>query len=90
MKAAVAALRKQKVSKIIVAVPTAPPGICEELEELADEMFCLIKPSPFSRGGAEVWRFFTDKRQGSEEFSGKSPACRVKFKIEQIINFSER
>ena len=47
MKAAVAALRKQNVSKTIVAVPAAPPEICEELEELVDEMVCLIKPSPF-------------------------------------------
>jgi predicted phosphoribosyltransferase len=47
MKAAIAALRCQAPAKIIVAVPTASPETCEELNSTADEVVCAITPEPF-------------------------------------------
>jgi putative phosphoribosyl transferase len=47
MKAAVAALRRQNPRKIIVAVPTAPAGTCDELQDEADEVICAVTPEPF-------------------------------------------
>jgi predicted phosphoribosyltransferase len=46
MRAAVAALRTQGPSRIVVAVPTAPPRACTELERIAD-VVCLLQPRPF-------------------------------------------
>ena len=47
MLAAVQALRSQAPGRIVVAVPTAPPQTCAELERVADEVVCLRQPHPF-------------------------------------------
>ena len=47
MRAAIVALRKQYLSKLIVAVPTASPSACDELRTIADEVIALITPEPF-------------------------------------------
>lgn len=47
MKAAVAGLRQLGPRQIIVAVPVASQEACAELGELADEIVCLVTPSPF-------------------------------------------
>jgi putative phosphoribosyl transferase len=47
MKAAIAALRRQNPSRIVVAVPTASPETCHELKSTADEIVCAITPEPF-------------------------------------------
>jgi predicted phosphoribosyltransferase len=47
MKAAVAALRQQNPAKIVVAVPTAPSEVCDELKRQADEVICAVTPEPF-------------------------------------------
>ncbi len=44
MKAALHAIREQNPDRIVVAVPVAHPSVCEELEELADEVVCLRTP----------------------------------------------
>lgn len=52
MKAALAALRAHRPKAVVVAVPTAPPEVCAELEEAADEAICLETPEPFLGVGA--------------------------------------
>lgn len=47
MRAAVAALRRQGPSRIVVAVPVAPPSTCEELQAEADEVVSVIAPENF-------------------------------------------
>jgi putative phosphoribosyl transferase len=47
MRAAVAALRLQKPSRIVVAVPVAPVETVTLLEREADEVVCLETPEPF-------------------------------------------
>jgi erythromycin esterase-like protein/predicted phosphoribosyltransferase len=47
MHAAVEALRQRQPARIVVAVPTASPDICEELRTKADEVICAVTPEPF-------------------------------------------
>ena len=47
MRAAVAALREQQPTRIVVAVPTASPDTCEVLKAEADDVVCAITPEPF-------------------------------------------
>src|SRR4030095_4471746 len=47
MKAALAALRQQQPSRLLVAVPTAPADTCAELQKRPDERVCLLTPEPF-------------------------------------------
>ncbi|MFN7085693.1 MAG: phosphoribosyltransferase [Burkholderiales bacterium] len=47
MRAAIAALRRQKPAKIVVAVPVAPSDTVEILRSEADEVVCLATPEPF-------------------------------------------
>jgi erythromycin esterase-like protein/predicted phosphoribosyltransferase len=47
MQAAVEALRQRQPARIVVAVPTASPDICEELRTKADEVICAVTPEPF-------------------------------------------
>ena len=47
MRAAVAALRTQHPTWIAVAVPVAPPSVCQALGTVADEVVCLLTPEPF-------------------------------------------
>jgi len=53
MRAAVSALREHNPEKIVVAVPTAPPDVCADFEDMVDEIVCLTTPRPFfGVGGA--------------------------------------
>ncbi len=47
MRVAIEALRRQGASRLIAAVPTAPPGVCEQLSRIVDEMVCALAPEPF-------------------------------------------
>jgi putative phosphoribosyl transferase len=47
MRAAVAALRTFHPTKIVIAVPVAAPETCEEMEKIADQVICLLKPAGF-------------------------------------------
>jgi putative phosphoribosyl transferase len=53
MRAAVSALRQLSPKGIIVAVPTAPNGACEEFRREVDEVVCLMTPEPFY--GVGLW-----------------------------------
>ena len=58
MHAAISALRQQSPSKVVIAVPTAPPSTCEELKTTADEIVTVIMPEPFIAVG-EFYETFT-------------------------------
>ncbi len=51
MKAAVKALRRAGVARIVVAVPVGPPDTCRQLEALADDVVCLERPAMFMAVG---------------------------------------
>ncbi|MGH7857609.1 MAG: phosphoribosyltransferase [Candidatus Binatia bacterium] len=53
MRAAVAALRRRGAARVVVAVPTASPDVCEEIGKEVDEMICAETPEPFQAVG--VW-----------------------------------
>jgi putative phosphoribosyl transferase len=53
MRAAVAALRRLRPARIVVAVPTAPVSTCEELRPEVDELVCARTPQPFYAVG--IW-----------------------------------
>jgi putative phosphoribosyl transferase len=63
MKAAVAALRQQQPSRLIVAVPTAPAETCDELRSMADEVVCAFTPEPFYAVGGS----YVDFRQTTDD-----------------------
>src|SRR5688572_966205 len=44
MRAAIEALRQHQPAKIVVAVPTASPQICEEFRATVDDIVCAITP----------------------------------------------
>ena len=47
MRAAIAALRQQSPTRIVVAVPVAPSVVCQRLRVVADEVVCLLTPEHF-------------------------------------------
>jgi predicted phosphoribosyltransferase len=47
MRAAVAAVRAREPARVVVAVPTAAPQTCAELEAEVDEIVCERTPDPF-------------------------------------------
>jgi len=51
MRAAAAALRRQKPARLVVAVPIAAPSTCAELEDDTDEVICAATPEPFHAVG---------------------------------------
>lgn len=63
MRAAAAALRKQGVGKIVVAVPVGAPETCHEIESVADETICASRPAFFHGVG----QFYEDFSQTSDE-----------------------
>ena len=63
MRAAAAALRKQGVAKIVVAVPVGAPETCQELDSEVDEMICAFMPAFFHGVG----QFYEDFSQTTDE-----------------------
>ena len=63
MRAAAAALRRQGVGKIVVAVPVGAPETCHEIQSVADETICGIMPAFFHGVG----QFYEDFSQTSDE-----------------------
>lgn len=53
IKAAIAALKKQKAGKIIVGVPVAPSSTIEELKKEVDDLVCISTPDLFM--AISVW-----------------------------------
>jgi putative phosphoribosyl transferase len=63
MRAAVNAIRQERPHAIVVAVPVAAPGTCQEFESEVDETVCLRTPSDF----AAVGRWYIDFSQTTDE-----------------------
>ena len=63
MRAAIAALRQKRPTKLIVAVPVGARETCSELEALADEVICLETPENFNAVG--LW--YNDFSQITDE-----------------------
>jgi putative phosphoribosyl transferase len=63
MRAAVQTLRHQKPARIVVAVPVAPPPVCEELQSVVDELVCLAQPVGFFAVG----QWYRDFSQTTDE-----------------------
>jgi erythromycin esterase-like protein/predicted phosphoribosyltransferase len=51
MHAAIQALRQLQPARIVVAVPTASPDVCEEMKAEVDDVICAITPEPFQAVG---------------------------------------
>jgi putative phosphoribosyl transferase len=47
MRAAVLALRQQRPTRVVVAVPVAAPQTCDEFRAEVDEIVCAITPEQF-------------------------------------------
>jgi erythromycin esterase-like protein/adenine/guanine phosphoribosyltransferase-like PRPP-binding protein len=63
MLAAVQAVREDDPERVVVAVPVAPPEVCEALREEADEVHCLHTPRTFGAVGA----WYSDFSQVTDE-----------------------
>jgi predicted phosphoribosyltransferase len=63
MRAAVAALRRLGPARLVVAVPTAAPSACADLEHEVDECICANTPEPFYAVG--IW--YEDFSQMTDE-----------------------
>jgi predicted phosphoribosyltransferase len=63
MRAAVAGLRAQHPSRIIIAVPAAAAETCDALRSEVDEVICAITPEPFYG----VSRWYEDFSQVTDE-----------------------
>ncbi|MEY2562724.1 MAG: putative phosphoribosyl transferase [Verrucomicrobiota bacterium] len=63
MRAAAAALRKQSVAKIVVAVPVGAPETCREFAAEVDELICPLRPDFFQGVG----QFYEDFSQTTDE-----------------------
>jgi putative phosphoribosyl transferase len=51
MRAAIQALRRRGAERVVVAVPTGSPDVCEEFETEADDVICAATPEPFHSVG---------------------------------------
>ncbi len=47
IKAAISTIKQQQPKEIVVAVPVAPPDVCQELKEEVNEVVCLLTPEWF-------------------------------------------
>ena len=44
IKAAISTIKQQQPEHIVVAIPVAPPAVCQELKDEVDEVVCLLTP----------------------------------------------
>jgi putative phosphoribosyl transferase len=63
MRAAVAAVRRLRPARVVVAVPVGARDTCEELELIADEVVCAAVPDEFGAVGA----WYEDFSQTTDE-----------------------
>jgi predicted phosphoribosyltransferase len=57
MRAAIIALNQEKLGKLVVALPVAPPGTVERFKTMADEVVCLETPRAFTAVGSYYYNF---------------------------------
>jgi putative phosphoribosyl transferase len=63
MKAAITTLKEERLKKLIVALPVAPAGMADEIEQMADTFICIETPFDFMAVGA----YYHDFTQVSDE-----------------------
>ena len=63
MRAAVMSLKRQKPKRIVIAVPTASPEVCDEFRAEVDDILCGMTPMPFHAVG--IW--YEDFSQTTDE-----------------------
>jgi putative phosphoribosyl transferase len=63
VRAAIEVARRRGAAKVVVAVPVAPPGMIEDLRQLADEVVVLEAHEPF----IAVGQFYVEFLQTSDE-----------------------
>jgi predicted phosphoribosyltransferase len=63
MRAAALAVRQQGPARIVIAVPVASEETCKQLEDVADEIVCVVTPRPFLAVG--LW--YDDFSQTSDD-----------------------
>lgn len=63
MKTAIATLKEEKLGRLVVALPVAPPDTAGEIRRSVDEWLCLETPVPFGAVG----RFYRDFSQTGDE-----------------------
>ncbi len=51
MKAAIETLKKERLKKLVVALPVAPPEVAHEIKGMVDEFLCIETPSYFMAVG---------------------------------------
>ncbi len=57
MRAALTALRRRRPAMLVVAVPVAPPEAVQALRAEADQVVCLLQPTPFRAVGLHYDEF---------------------------------
>ncbi len=57
MKAAIVALKEEKLNKLIVALPVGHPDVADEIEQMVDEFICIETPVDFMAVGAHYHDF---------------------------------
>lgn len=63
MKAAITTLREEDLTKLIAALPVAPPDVASEIKQMVDEFVCIEIHDDFSAVGA----YYRDFTQVSDE-----------------------
>jgi len=63
LKAAISALKKEKIKGLIAAIPVSPPETAEELKGMVDEFICLNTPADFMAVG----NYYDDFQQVPDE-----------------------
>lgn len=63
MKAAIVTLKKEKIERLVVAVPVSPQDTAEELRAMSDEFVCLHMPPDF----VAVGNYYLDFAQITDE-----------------------
>ncbi|MGK7941651.1 MAG: phosphoribosyltransferase [Crocosphaera sp.] len=63
IRAAIAILEKQQAKKIIIAVPVAPPAVCQALRHEVDQLVCLS--TPHTLNSISLW--YEDFSQTTDE-----------------------
>jgi putative phosphoribosyl transferase len=62
IKAAISALKKERIRELIIALPVAPPDTANELGKMADKFICLETPPDF----VSVGSYYNDFEQVSD------------------------
>jgi predicted phosphoribosyltransferase len=76
IKAAISALKKERIRELVIALPVAPPDTANELSKMADKFICLETPPDFMSVGS----YYNDFEQVSDsevvELLGEAEAGR--------------